>query len=121
MSSFDIEIAESRRAFAPGESVRGRAIWMLEKEAKYLELALFWQTKGAGTQDVGLAESIRFERPGREEEREFTLTLPAGPYSFRGKLVSIVWCLELTDAEGKDAFQKEIILSPTGQEIVHPG
>lgn len=120
MSSFDIEIEGDRRAFGPGESLRGRAIWMLEKPAEYLELLLFWQTSGYGTQDMAVAESVRFEKPTMEEEREFTLTLPEGPYSFRGKLITIGWYLELTDREGKDACQKEIILSPTGQEIVHP-
>jgi len=120
MNTFDIVIEEDRRAFVPGEILRGRAIWMLEKPAEYLELSLFWQTSGYGTQDMAVAESMRFERPGLEEEREFALTLPEGPYSFRGKLITIGWYLELTDTEGNDAVQKEIILSPTRQEIVHP-
>jgi hypothetical protein len=85
---------------------------------EYLELALFWHTKGKGTQDIGIAETLRFDNPALEEERLFNMPLPAGPYSFSSKLISIVWSLELTDPDGKSAYQKDFVLSPTQQEIV---
>jgi hypothetical protein len=44
--------------------------------------------------------------------------LPEGPYSFSGKLISLIWALELACSPGSETVRREITVSPTGHEIV---
>ena len=91
---------------------------MLNDPPAYLELSLFWHTKGKGTKDVGIIDTIRIDNPGTLGGRHFKFLLPHGPYSFSGKLISIIWALELTLPRGRNAAHKEITLSADGREIV---
>ena len=118
MSSLDIQIEQDRTAFMPGEEIRGWAKWRLDNSTEYLELTLFWRTEGKGTQDIGIVETVRIDNPDSLGEQEFTIRVPDGPYSFSGKLISIIWALELSVSKGKDAPRKEIVISPTKEEIV---
>jgi hypothetical protein len=118
MNGLAIEIEQGRTAFGPSDEIVGKAKWQMDDSPQLLELSLFWRTEGKGTQDVGVAETIRIDNPGALGEKEFRLTAPKGPYSFSGKLISIIWALELSGPRGKDVVRKEITLSPTGKEIV---
>ncbi|MHC4479271.1 MAG: hypothetical protein ACYTEL_26935 [Planctomycetota bacterium] len=118
MKGLDIEIEQGRSAFGPGDEIAGKAKWQMDDSPESLELSLFWRTEGKGTQDVGIAETIKIHNPGALGEKEFRLTVPKGPYSFSGKLISIIWALELSGPRGKDVVRKEIVISPTGKEIV---
>lgn len=118
MNNLDMQIEADRTAFAPGEEILGKAEWQFEDNPQFLELSLFWRTEGKGTQDIGVSEAVRFDNPGFFGRREFRLTAPNGPYSFSGKLISIIWALEFTGPKGKNAVRKEITVSPTQQEIV---
>jgi len=117
MSNLDIQI-EGKTAFCPGEDICGRARWDLEDNPDCLEISLFWRTRGKGTEDIGLAQTIKFENPGINGVKDFRLTAPSGPYSFSGKLISIVWAVELATVKGKNSVRKEITISTTGREIV---
>ena len=119
MSSLDIEIENGRTAFTPGEEIRGKVKWDFDENPQRLELSLFWRTEGKGTQDTGVAQTITFDNPGSSNQRDFRLTAPDGPYSFSGRLISIIWALELVEpSKGKDYVRKEIVISPTGEEVV---
>lgn len=118
MSKMDILLQDGKTTYAPGETVRGRAQWTMEVTPRRLDLALFWYTTGKGTRDVGVIESIRFDDPGPHGTREFSFTLPEGPYSFSGKLISVVWAIELTCKPTEETARQEITVSPTGREIV---
>ena len=117
MNGFHIEIADKRTAFAPGETIDGAVSWQLDAPPRQVFLRLFWFTKGKGGEDMKVVSEILFDDPRAMETRLFTMTLPQSPYSFNGKLVSLVWALEL-GAEGKDAaFRQEIVIAPLGQPI----
>ena len=118
MSNLEIQIEQDRTAFTPGEEIAGSAKWQLDNSQEYLELTLYWRTEGKGTQDIGIVETLRFDNPESFGEREFKLRLPSGPYSFSGKLISIIWAFELSVSQGKDSLRKEITISPTKEEIV---
>ena len=119
MSSLDIEIEYGKTAFKPGEQISGRVKWQFEEVPKKLELSLFWRTQGKGTQDTGIVESITVEPAGRHGQKDFTFTAPDGPYTFSGRLISIIWALELVEpARGKDYVRRDIVISPSGQEVV---
>ncbi len=123
MEKLSIALDEDKAAFAPRATVRGTVRWSLDAAPRRLELSLFWYTAGKGTRDVGVIETLPFDEPGAVGWKDFSFTLPDGPYSFSGKLISLLWALELTCSPGPETVRREIVLSPTGKEIVlgvHP-
>jgi hypothetical protein len=121
MSELEIVLRDQRRNFRPGETVEGVAVWRLEQPAKSIELRLFWFTRGKGTEDVGVVNQLRFDAPQLTEGRDFSFALPAGPFSFSGELISLIWALELVVEPGSHSTSVELVMSPTGQELLlHP-
>jgi hypothetical protein len=118
VNRLEISTEGGRLAFHPGEELRGTASWSLDAPPTRVELRLFWRTEGKGSQDVGVAETLSFDGAAPEERREFRLRLPPGPYSFSGKLISLIWALELVAEPGADASCQDITVSPTGREIL---
>ncbi len=118
MSELDIELRDSKTSYAPGETVRGAVQWNLQANPRRLDLSLLWYTAGKGTRDVGVIETLAIDNPGSLGSKDFTFTLPHGPYSFSGKLISLIWVMELTCSPGDQTVRQEITVSPTGREIV---
>jgi hypothetical protein len=118
MSKLKIGTRDDRRNFRPGEELAGAAGWELEKEAKVIEVRLIWFTRGKGTEDVGLMETVRFDQPQLAEARPFQFRLPAAPYSFSGKLISLLWALELVVLPSKESARFEFVLAPDGKEVL---
>ena len=118
MEKLSIVLNEDKAAFAPRETIHGTVRWSLDAGTRRLELSLFWHTAGKGTQDVGVIDTRQFDEPGATGSKDFSFTLPEGPYSFSGKLISLIWALELTCSPGSDTVRREITVSPTGQEII---
>jgi hypothetical protein len=117
MGNLEIQLEENKTSFKPGEEIRGNVLWNFNGTPLPLELSLFWRTEGRGTQDIGVVETISIETPGASGQKDFKFTAPTAPYSFCGKLISIIWALELAATKGKDALQKDLVISPTGQKI----
>jgi hypothetical protein len=65
-----IELADGRRAFKPGESVEGRVSWSVDR-ATSAEVRLFWYTRGKGTDDIGLVDTMAFPNPQTTDQRTF--------------------------------------------------
>ena len=118
MSQVTLEMRDGQKAFRPGEAVSGGAFWKLDRAPKSVEVRLFWRTRGKGTEDVSVVNTVRFENPKPEEARLFRFEAPDGPYSFSGKLISLIWGLELVVEPGESAARVEITISPTGQEVL---
>jgi hypothetical protein len=117
MSGLRIEIDGDRRAFKPRDTLAGRVSWDVAR-AMSAELRLFWFTRGKGTEDVGLVESLAFADTRATDQRQFRFILPREPYSVSGTLLSIVWALELIVEPGSEVERREFVLSPTEREIV---
>ena len=118
MDKLSIYFREDKTTFAPGQTMHGAVQWSLESVPRSLELSLFWYTAGKGTRDVGVVETLTFHHPGAFGSKAFGFTLPDGPYSFSGKLISLLWALELTCSSAHETVRQEIVVSPTGREIV---
>jgi len=118
MDQLSIVLNEDKAAFAPRETIRGTVRWSLDVGVRHLELSLFWYTAGKGTRDMGVVETVRFDEPGAIGWKDFSFALPDGPYSFSGKLISLLWAIELTCSPGSETVRREITLSPTGREIL---
>lgn len=117
MSTLRIDIGGEERAFKPGETIRGRVTWQVDEPPQSAELRLFWYTSGKGTEDVENVDSVVFQTPQANDNRDFSLTLPRQPFSFSGKLISLVWAIELIVEPGSNVERQEFIMSPSGEEV----
>jgi hypothetical protein len=117
MSSLSLQLADARTKYRPGERVEGVAFWELPELPRSLEVRLYWRTQGKGTVDLEIVRSVTFEGVALNDRRPFSFDLPTGPYSVSGKLVSIVWGVELVAEPGGKADNVEITISPTGEEV----
>lgn len=119
MSWIEIGFEDGRTAYRPGEEVAGAVAWSLEDGAppERVEVRLVWLTRGEGDRDSGSAASEELPSPAPLDRRGFRLRLPEGPYSFVGKLVSLVWAVEVVVEPGERAERVEIVVSPTGREV----
>jgi len=118
MSEISIEIKNGQSSFGPLDSVEATVRWQLVENPEKIDVSLFWYTRGKGTRDVGVAASETIENPGAFGSKEFQFTLPKGPYSFSGKLISVIWAVEANCQPGGASDHKEITVSPSGNEIV---
>jgi hypothetical protein len=112
-------LTTERKNYRPGEDIRGTVTWSLPHLPGSAAVRLFWQTRGKGDRDAATVEVQSFALPQAQESRDFSFRAPDFPYSFSGKLISLVWGLELVlDPDGSQTV--EIIISPDGAEIVLP-
>ena len=91
--------------------------WSLPSVPTSLEARLFWFTRGKGTEDVGVVATEPVPSPGANGEHRVRFTLPEAPYSFSGRLISLIWAVELV-ADMKTAARWEFVLAPAGREIL---
>jgi hypothetical protein len=120
VSGLQIEMRDGVTAFHPGDEIEGTVRWRLDPPPQSLEVRLFWYTQGKGDQDVGVVATLPLAGPGIEDRRSFRFQLPVGPYSFSGKLISLLWAIEAVAEPGSASERCEITVSPTGQEVVLP-
>lgn len=118
MSWLTLEASGGRTEYRPGEAIQGTAGWSLDKVPSAVEIRLFWYTEGRGTQDVLIVDRVRIEGPLANERRDFRFELPAEPYTFSGKLISLRWALEVVALPSDEAQRLEITVGPTGKEIL---
>jgi len=118
MDRLQIHLCDDKTSFLPCETVKGTILWNLDTNPRFLELSLFWYTAGKGTRDVGVVDSRKFDEPGASGQKEFAFDLLDGPYSFSGKLISLIWAIELTCSPGGESVRREFVLSPTGHEVL---
>ena len=117
MNDLRIEIDENREASEPGAELTGTVSWSMSQPPRSMELRLFWFTRGKGTEDAGVVQTVAFDHPLPDEKRSFRLRLPEAPYSFSGKLISLLWALELVAQPSKAMVRREIVIAPGGREV----
>jgi len=115
--SLEIRLEQNRTAYEPGETVAGTISWQLPEPPRILEVQLSWTTRGKGTVDSDIVNVQTFESIPASGERAFSVKLPDTPYSFSGKLISVVWQVRLLARPSKDEATVPIVVSPTGREI----
>ena len=112
-----IELEGGRTAYRPRELLLGSVAWLLERPVTHLEVRLFWFTQGKGTQDVHVTAIRRFDVSGVEGRQDFRFKLPASPYSFSGKLISLTWAIEAVMQPGERSARAEVVIAPDGKEV----
>ena len=117
MDLIEIHLDRGGDAYRPGESVTGAVSWQLDAPATGVEVRLFWYTRGKGTTDVRVVKAQQFDVPGMAGHRAFQFVLPEEPYSFSGKLVSLIWAIEAVVQPGERSGRQELVVAPGGREI----
>lgn len=119
MHDLSIETSSGRAVFRPGEPIEGTIRWSIDSSdrAEAIEIRLVWYTEGKGTRDADVAHRLTLDRPPNHGEQTFRFTAPIGPNSFSGKLITLIWALELVVIPDDHAIQVPITISPTGLEL----
>lgn len=108
-----------RKTFRPGETVAGEFLWDCSEAPRSLRLRLGWWTEGRGDRDEQVVAEETWEQPGPIGKEAFSFSLPRECVpSFSGRLVSVVWGLQLSAAGTKAEDWVEILtVSPSSREI----
>ena len=112
-----LELADGKTSYRPGGTLEGVAFWELDAAPEAIEVRLYWQTQGKGTVDLEIVQTVPLSGGGPRDRKPFRIVLPESPYSVSGKLVSIVWGVELVSEPKGDAVNVEIVISPSGEEV----
>jgi hypothetical protein len=115
--SLHLILDHNRATYEPGETVTGTLSWQLPEPPRMLEVQLSWTTRGKGTVDSEIVGAQTFESLPAAGERPFSVNLPDTPYTFSGKLISVLWQIRLLARPSKDEITLPIVVSPTGREI----
>jgi hypothetical protein len=115
--ALELTLEDGRTAFEPGARLTGVAAWSAPVAPRGMELRLSWAMQGRGGRDFKIADTISLPAPAAAERRPFILTLPAGPYSFRGRLVTLTWTLELVALPGEEKARVDLVCAPGGKTI----
>ncbi len=111
-------VLPNRTSFEPGEEIEILIAWGLSELPKSLEARLVWSTIGRGTQDLEIAQVTPVFPEEASGQERLTITLPDAPYSCSGKLVSILWGLELVALPSEESTREEIVIAPQGREVM---
>ena len=111
----DIKPSSGETSRKPRGALEVIAQWSLTSAPGLLEARLVWFTRGKGTEDVGIVATERIESPDASGQRRVRFTLPDAPYSFSGRLISLIWAVELV--ADRAAARWEFVLAPEGREI----
>lgn len=117
MTRVHLETLDHRTAFRPGEVVEGVAAWELDAPPKRVTVTLGWHTAGKGGRDAQVVETLAFDDAPPVDARIYRFTLPASPYSFSGKLITLQWTVTLAVEPGEHAASLDVTVSPTGAEV----
>lgn len=103
-------------AFLPGHPIVGAVEWSLPEAPPIVQVRLVWSTAGKGTRDSAVVRELALSPCQRIDRQTFELTAPEGPYSFSGKVVSLIWAIEAA-ASSEIKTRREIVISPSAAEI----
>lgn len=112
-----IELEGGRTAFRPGEPIRGVVSWTAPAAPASVKVCLVWSTEGKGTRDVCVAQTLTVVSSRSTDRQAFQLSAPEGPYTFSGKLISLIWAVELVLDPGGRSTHLPIVIAPDGVEI----
>ena len=114
----NITTPENLTSFDPGTELEVICGWEFDEAPSSLELRLVWSTTGRGDRDLKVVSSTIINDVDHRGEKTVLITLPWGPYSFSGKLISLIWGLELVAFPSKDSTRTEITIAPRGEEVL---
>ena len=113
------EINDQVNAYRPYEPITGEVIWSeLPEKTEQIQVRLIWYTEGKGTQDFAIVTSKKLDAPAQQGSHRFEFVAPNRPSSFSGKLISLIWAIEVIVFPSKEAERKTLVVSPSGTEVL---
>jgi hypothetical protein len=113
-----LQLDKATLQFNVDEPISGEVIWDdLPQGHDLIELRLFWYTSGKGDQDLEVVARIAIMHPGTSGKQRFCFDSPGCPYSFSGKLISLIWAIEAVIAPLGASQSIEFTLAPGGNEV----
>ena len=114
-----ITLNQTPAGFAPGESISGTVEWIeLNEKTSRLEIRLIWYTEGKGDTDVAIIETITVDSPSPNGTSTFDFVAPTRPFSFSGKLISLIWAVEVVEFPSRDGSKETLSISSDRNEIM---
>ncbi|MFA6103977.1 MAG: hypothetical protein WCV67_12660 [Victivallaceae bacterium] len=118
MNIVSIKIKDGKAKFLPGEEIRGEVTWDFQKLPKKIIVNLFWFTAGQGTPDTEIVNSIELEVAGLGGRQSFQFAVPAAPYSFNGRLITLNWAVEAVAQPSGERGVCTFVMSPLDNPAV---
>lgn len=115
-----ITLTGQRTAFQPGDEIAGTATWRCAEPPNRVEICLGWHTSGKGTRDSETVATEVVPNPAASGQHTFRFTAPAQPHSFSGRLISLVWSVELIVDPSEEVERVEVVIAPDTREIELP-
>jgi hypothetical protein len=115
--ALELSLEDGLTGFEPGMGVAGVAAWSMRVAPRGMELRLIRTTQGPGGRDLKIADSLPFRQVRATERRPFVFTVPREPYTFRGRLISLTWMLELVALPGQESARIEVTIAPGRRPI----
>ena len=113
-----LEIRLLKDEWLPGERLEGEVRWHFPAGCSSpLELKCLWYTEGFGDVDLEIAAKASIGNGDPSGSYSFNLELPRTPISFKGKLFSLCWCIEVADPETKEFARRTFSMSPGGRPV----
>jgi hypothetical protein len=117
VTMLEVQTVDEEIAFNPGDEVRVRVTWDMPNTPERIDLSLGWHTMGKGDRDESVSEKIELDDVGQEQSIELRITLPDGPYSFSGQLISLIWSLQAVARPSGETATHEIVVAPGKMEV----
>jgi hypothetical protein len=104
-----IKLSESN--CQPSQVLEVAAEWDFESIPYKLIIEMLWQTSGKGSDDSETVFSETWSPNDQSGSKNFTITLPRGPISVRGNLISVQWQFKLTSKRPSEVQLYPFVLS----------
>jgi hypothetical protein len=114
----ELQLTTDFDAYHPGDNAQVTLGWQSDEPIESLELRLVWNTTGKGDRDLSIPQTVTFPAPSLSGSQTTTVQLPWGPYSFSGKLISLIWAFELIALPSEDSIRQEIVIGPDAREVL---
>src|SRR5438045_2276529 len=95
MNPVSIQLDNEARRFAPGDKLVGTIEWPVTAKPARVEVRLFWFTSGIALKQIGIVSRLIVKNPKARHSARFEFILPAGPWSFAGRLLKLDWAAEV--------------------------
>jgi len=129
MNVISIHLDQERRCFRPGDKLAGSVEWELDNAlaslgrdsryaaAKHVEVRLFWFTTGSALKQVGVVSRLVLKNLSERNSGRFEFILPAGPWCFAGRIVSLHWAAEAVLFPSRESAIVMFSFGPDGQRV----
>jgi hypothetical protein len=110
--ALELQLDDAQASFEPGARLTGVASWKGGRPPTGMALELSWLASGWGGHDLKIVDTVPLASPLPAERRPFIITLPEGPFTFQGALITLAWKLELVALPGYEKSSVALTIGP---------